>query len=169
LIRKALGNGFTLVEMLVVTAIVLILVVVAVPSFVNYVQLNRITVLAQNLYYNLQYARSEAIKRNTTVYVSFTSGSSWCYGINVGSSCTCSTPSSCSLGATSFGSTQATLSSSGLSSNALYFEPNHGASNVAATVSYTITGGTSAVSVEVGLSGSVQTCSNNVSGFQTCT
>jgi Tfp pilus assembly protein FimT len=166
--RRKNDTGLSIFELLTMIAIVAILVIVAVPSFIYFQQLNRINTLAQNLYYNLQYARTEAIKRNSSIYVTFSNGSNWCYGINAGSACTCATPANCNLGATTSNNTQATLSSSGLVSNSIIFEPNHGGSNTQATVSYTVTGGTQAVSVQVGLSGSVQTCSNNVSGYQAC-
>lgn len=161
-------NGVSLIELLTIIAITAVLVVVAVPSFVSYVQLNRIKVLSQNLYYNLQYARSEAIKRNASIYVTFTTGTSWCYGINVGSACTCSTPSTCTLGATTSNNTQATLSLTGSSSSSLIFEPNHGGANSTPTLTYAVTGGTSAINVMVGLTGNMQTCSANVSGYSAC-
>lgn len=165
---KRRQKGISLIELLAIIAIVTILVVIAVPSYISFAQLNRIKTLNQNLYYNLTFARSEAIKRNASVYVSFTTGSNWCYGINLGSSCSCSVPSSCSLGAFSSDNTQATLSITGLS-GALVFEPNHGDASASPTITYTITSGTSAVSVKVSLSGNVQTCSANVSGYQACT
>ncbi len=166
--RNSNTVGVTIVELLVVISVSAILIIIAVPSFISFMQSNRIKILAQNLYYNLQYARGEAIKRNAKVYVTFTTGSSWCYGINPTSACNCATPSSCTLGATTAGNTQATLTATNLSSNSIIFEPNHGAANVAPTITYTTTGGTSEVSVEVGLSGNAQTCSTNMSGFQAC-
>lgn len=165
--RNIHTQGFSFIELMVAIMVLGILVVVAVPSFVNFLQVNRVTVAAQELFYNLNNARSEAIKRNNTIYVSFVTGSSWCYGINVGSACTCTTASSCNLGTGKASGTKVTLSLSGIS-GPLSFEPNHGASSANPTITFTSTGGTQAVSVKVGLLGNVQTCSNNVSGFQTC-
>lgn len=160
-------KGLSLIELLALMAITAILVVVAVPSYISFAQLNRIKTLSQNLYYNLQFARSEAIKRNANVYVSFTTGTNWCYGINVGSACNCAVPAGCTLGTTTSNNTQATLTTSGLG-GALIFEPNHGSANASPTLTYTVTSGTSAISVIVKLSGNMQTCSANVSGYQAC-
>jgi prepilin-type N-terminal cleavage/methylation domain-containing protein len=163
------NKGFTLVELLVVLVITTILAVTAVPSFITYLQTNRLTTASQNLYYTLQYARSEALKRNTTVYVSFQTGSNWCYGINPGSTCSCNTANSCTLGSTTANSaSQLTLSATGLVSNAVHFEPNHGAAGSSSTITFT-NAQSVAMSVKVRLLGSLLLCSSQVSGYSACT
>jgi type IV fimbrial biogenesis protein FimT len=161
------NTGFTLVELLVVLVITIILAVTAVPSFITYLQTNRLITASQNLYYALQYARTEAVKRNATVYVSFRTGSNWCYGINA--TCSCNTANSCALGSTSANSSsQLTLSATGLSSNSIRFEPNHGAAGSSSTI--TLTNSQSiAMSVRVRLLGSLLLCSSQVSGYSACT
>lgn len=168
MIRNQYKQGMTLVELLVVLSISAILAVTAVPAFITYLQTSRLTSAAQNLYYTLQNARTEAIKRNTTVYVQFQTGSNWCYGVNPVSACTCSTASSCTLGTTQApSSAQLTLSATGLTSNAIHFEPNHGAASTSSTITLT-NGQGNAISVKVGLLGSLLLCSSQISGYQAC-
>jgi type IV fimbrial biogenesis protein FimT len=167
-IRNQCQHGFTLLELFVVMALVAILAATGVPAFITYLQTNRLTQASQNLYYALQYARSEAVKRNTTVYVSIQTGSNWCYGINPATTCSCNTANSCTLGSTQVPSTgQLTLSASGLTNNSIHFEPNHGAAGSSSTITLT-NGQSNAISVEVGLLGSLLLCSSNISGYQTC-
>lgn len=76
--------GFTLVEMMVVVAIVVILSAVSVPSFRGTIQSFRAQSTASTLRGALQFARSEAIKQGIPVTMcvssngsSCTSGNSW--------------------------------------------------------------------------------------------
>lgn len=161
-------QGFTLIELLVVIAISAILVIIATPAFITYLQTNRLTGASQNLYDALQYARSAAIKTNTNVYVYFKTGSSWCYGINASSACNCNTASSCSLGSTSANtSSSLSLSATGLSANTIKFEPKQGAAGQASTITLTNAQG-NAISVEVGISGDLLLCSTTLSGYAAC-
>ena len=61
--------GFTLVEMVVTLLILAILVGVGVPTFLDATLGSRLGSAANNLVVSLHLARSEAIKRNTTVKV----------------------------------------------------------------------------------------------------
>jgi len=61
--------GFTLIELLVTLSIAAILLTVAVPSFIVFVQNNRLATQANDLVTMLNYARSEAIKRNQRITV----------------------------------------------------------------------------------------------------
>jgi type IV fimbrial biogenesis protein FimT len=67
-------RGFTLIELLVTISVAAILIAIAVPNFVSFVQNARITSQANDLVTTLNYARSEAIKRGirTTVCSSTT-------------------------------------------------------------------------------------------------
>ena len=62
-------RGFTLVEMLVVLAISAILIAAAVPSFQSLIASTRASSASGTLLSNLEYARSEAIRRNQNVTV----------------------------------------------------------------------------------------------------
>ncbi len=161
------AKGLSLIELMIILIVTIILTVIAVPSFVSFMQRYRLVTTAQSIFYNLEYARNEAMKQATTVYVSFQTGSNWCYGLNTGSACTCTTPSGCNLGTfTPTGSQLTSLSLSGFTS--LSFEGSRGAANAAGTITLTVTGGTSSMGIDVGTVGNLQICSNNVSGYPAC-
>lgn len=162
-------NGLTLVELLVMLAVVMILTLISIPLFSSLIQYYRITTAADELYATLQYARTESIKRNSNVYVSFVTGDSWCYGINTGSACTCTTASSCNLGTMKATAAQLlTLSATGLSSNAFYFDNTHSGASNAVTITFTLYGQSSLITTSVSRLGNLQTCSTGISGYTAC-
>lgn len=95
--QHKLNSGFTLVEMVITLTVIAILAGIAVPSFTETLDRRRVSGAAEQLQSDLQYARSEAIRRNADVIVSFVSGTStWCYGIDT-TVCTCTTANDCQL------------------------------------------------------------------------
>jgi type IV fimbrial biogenesis protein FimT len=72
-------GGFTLIELVIVVAIAALLIVVALPSMQEMVLNQRVRGTANDLFMDLSYARSEAIKRNTTVQLVRT-GATWSEG-----------------------------------------------------------------------------------------
>jgi len=84
-------NGFTLIEMMVVLAVLAIIVTAAVPGMGSFLDSNKLRGATGDFYADMQYARSESIKRNINVSVSITSdgGTSWCYGISTSAGCDC--------------------------------------------------------------------------------
>jgi type IV fimbrial biogenesis protein FimT len=150
--------------------IISILTVLAVPLFNSMIQSYRLSATSDNLFHILQYARSEAIKRNTNVYVSFTTGDTWCYGVNLSSACNCSVLNSCGLGTTSYATAQQmSLSATGLSSNSIYFEGSHGAANASGTVTFTAYGQASPLmTITISRMGNTQQCATGVSGYTAC-
>lgn len=69
-------SGFTLVELMIVIALLAIIAFIAVPNFTNLIRDNRIQSQAEELNSLLQYARSEAVIRkvSTTVTINTDSG-----------------------------------------------------------------------------------------------
>ena len=60
-------RGFTLVELMVTLAVVVILTAIAIPSFRNLTLSNRLTTTANSIVGALRTARMEAVKRNASV------------------------------------------------------------------------------------------------------
>jgi type IV fimbrial biogenesis protein FimT len=79
-------RGFTLIELLVSIAVVSILVVLAAPSFSDFITLQRLKSVNAELVTNVQYARAEAVSRNMPVSIKFQgSGSALtCYVVLLG-------------------------------------------------------------------------------------
>lgn len=84
-------SGVTLIELMMVLAVLAIIVTIAVPSMDSYLDTNRLRGATNQFFADVQYARSEAIKRKTNISVSLTSngGTTWCYGIDENAGCDC--------------------------------------------------------------------------------
>ena len=73
--------GFTLIEMMVVIGIVAILAAFAAPNMGAMIKRQRIKTAAFDVFASLTFARSEAIKRNTTVTLTpVAGGTNWSQG-----------------------------------------------------------------------------------------
>ncbi len=64
-----LNKGFTIWELVVVMAIVVILSRLAIPAFSNYTQQRRSEVIAAQLQDVIQYSRAEALRRGVTITI----------------------------------------------------------------------------------------------------
>ncbi|SEA48003.1 type IV fimbrial biogenesis protein FimT [Microbulbifer marinus] len=62
--------GFTLIELMIVIAILAILIAIGVPSFTSLIKNNRLTSAANDLAGALHFARAEAVRRGSSVQVS---------------------------------------------------------------------------------------------------
>lgn len=76
------ARGFTIIELLITVAILVILIGLAAPSLSNLVRDQRVKTAVGDVYAALVFARSEAIKRNATVNV-VSPASDWAGGWEV--------------------------------------------------------------------------------------
>ncbi len=74
------SSGFTLIELMIVLALVAIIASFAVPSFSTIIANGRIASYSNDVVGVLTYARAEAIKRGRTVRVSPATGNDWATG-----------------------------------------------------------------------------------------
>jgi len=96
--NKKYGLGFTLTELMITVAIIGIVASLAVPSFQDMIERNRLKEAIESLKSDLMFARTEAIKRSTNINVTIVGTSSWCYGINNdNSACACGTANDCGI------------------------------------------------------------------------
>lgn len=63
------SSGFTLVELMVIVAILGIFAGIAVPSFADLIRRNRVQSASEELYGLLQYARTEAVARGRSITI----------------------------------------------------------------------------------------------------
>ncbi len=164
------NSGFTLVELMVTVAVLAVLLGIGIPSFQGTLDKRRIIGAAEQIYADLQYARSEAIRRNATVRVSFQTGTNWCYGITTLASCNCNTANNCQLDGVEKVVAGAdfrnvTLSTGGVTNVA--FAPQRGTTANPMTASL-LRSTSPALSVGVTVSplGRVRICSDNVPNYK---
>ncbi len=95
--NKKYRQGFTLTELMITVAIIGILASLAVPSFQDMIERNRLKEAVEGLKSDLMFARTEAIKRSQNVVISRSPGDAgeWCYGLNVAANCDCNTANAC--------------------------------------------------------------------------
>ncbi|HLL18200.1 MAG TPA: GspH/FimT family pseudopilin [Rubrivivax sp.] len=81
-LRRALlqASGFTLIELLIVVALVAVILGLAGPSFMSFIQMQRLRSVNAQVVTDIQFARSEAVSRNVPVHLRFqTSAAMSCY------------------------------------------------------------------------------------------
>lgn len=196
--RLAAQSGFTAVELMIVITLLAILVSVGVPALGQFTDKNKVISAAEKIHADLQYTRTESIKRQDDLWINFTrdgtnapnGSTSWGYGINENSGCdytlaTASNINACALNASPDGSSSTHLFKRTLSADfpgVKLVSVNFGGDNETQFDSTrgTTTSGTIIVRspfdrelrVSVTVLGHVSICSpsgaNNISSYPTC-
>jgi len=72
------NRGFSLIELMIAITIVVLLILMALPSYSQWLTNTRIRNAAESIHNGLQFARNEAVQRNTTVRFELgASGADW--------------------------------------------------------------------------------------------
>ena len=91
-------RGVTLAEVLIAVAVIGIIAAIAVPSYQETIERNRLKQASESLLADVLYARTEAIKKSVDLTMTIDAGTPWCYGINDdNTACDCATAGSCAL------------------------------------------------------------------------
>lgn len=178
--RRSAVGGFTLIELMVVVAVISVILTLAVPSFNGMLARKRLEGAAQELGTDLQYARSEAVARNIEVRVA-TNAVNACYTVFVwrgAGTCTCTPAVSCTLAAAATDPTAlktVDLAGTGVTATAdvFRFEPLRGMLADAADHAVTLSSSAGPpwqLSAAVNAVGRASTCSpsGSVKGYPSC-
>ncbi len=88
--KQASGQqGFTLIEAMIVVAVIAVLLAVVVPSFNDFFDKNRLKRASEEMYGLIMKAKAETVTRDRGLSVSVDSGT-WCAGYAVAANCDCS-------------------------------------------------------------------------------
>ena len=170
-------SGFTIVELMIVLAIVGILITVAIPSFRDQMERRRLIGAAELVYEQLSYAKSEALKRQEPICAKFTSTA---FGITDKDPCDCDpsivdsgNASACTLASDvddsdvllrrwDFSDFPGVSSSNTFTGGLVEFEPIRG---TASTGTVTLASANHSIGVVMSAMGRVRMCSPNLGGY----
>jgi type IV fimbrial biogenesis protein FimT len=171
-------RGFTLIELMVTVAIAVILITLAVPSFRSYTVKKKVEGTLAELASDIQFARSEAVSRNTTVRLTLGTN---CYSVHPASGAsitasTCTVTSGTDIRTVRVDDTSAVVLASSGGLAYIDFDSVRGTATFspAATeglINVTSTGISSAFNFRARVTefGRVQVCTtNNVAGYSSC-
>ena len=164
--QKHTQRGLTLVEAMVVIAVMAIIASTAAPGFAGFIDARRLDAAATRLAADVQFTRTEAVSRNRPIRLSFKATSAatcWIVHTGTAAQCTCSAegPAVCSAGAleiktVAFSVTDRVRVEANVAS--IVFDPLHGTSTPTGTLRLTDPRGR-AVHHIVNVMGRVRSCS----------
>lgn len=176
-------RGFTLLELMATIAVLAIVLSLAAPSMRTAIEKRRTTAAAEEVYSQLQLARSEAIARSQPVFMNLAGGATWAIGVSNDATCdpsdnvpACVLPDVTNNNPIThrFTSNDHPGMNIATTSNQITFRSQRGVAT-AATIDITSTGDIGYVMrVVVGPLGQVSMCSSNadvskyVSGYRPC-
>jgi type IV fimbrial biogenesis protein FimT len=178
--RKRFSSGVTLIEACVVLAISAITLSAAVPNFRTFIETRRLSGVASQLATDIQFVRSEAVRRNQTLRLSVYA-QAWgsCYVLHSGPtkqcSCTPDGPAQCAEGAIELKTVVLPARDAvQVQANVGYiaFDPLHGTSSPTGTLQVVGPSGR-AIRHVVNIMGRVRTCTSTadapaVAGYTVC-
>ena len=176
-------SGFTLLELMIAIAILAIVTTVAIPAMQNAAEKRNTISAAEQLYSQLQLARSESVARTETLFMNISNGSDWAMGFSDDQNCdptdnspACTLPDLDGANAITHRVTFNDHNNVSLSStsNQITFSPQRGTAS-SATITITSQGDYGYImNVNVGVLGQISICSPNtdptkyVSGYRVC-
>ena len=176
-------GGFSLLELMITLAVTAILLAVGVPSFQDSVEKRRTISAAEEIYGQLQLARSEAVARSQPVFMNIATGANWAIGISDNVACdpsdnnpVCTLPDMQGGNAITHRFSAVDHDTVGLTATAasISFLPQRGTAN-SASINVTSTGGVGYIMrVNVGALGQISMCSPDadaskyVLGYRAC-
>ena len=86
-LRRTSQKGVTLLELMIVVALLSIILAIGVPSFNDQIEKGELKGLAEQLSAHITLVRSEAITRSLATYINFSTGADWIYGLSTRSNC----------------------------------------------------------------------------------
>lgn len=149
------ARGLTLIELMIALAICAVLMSLAVPSFGQYLQRQRLKAAVQGLELDLREARFEAARRGSALYVSFREGPDWCYTLSTRADCDCRVQQACRLKATGSAGLRGVHL---LAARAVRFDPTTGQADAPGMTALWASRGDERVQVSVGALGRSSAC-----------
>ena len=116
--KQASGQqGFTLIEAMIVVAVIAVLLAVAVPSFSDFFEKNRLKRATEEVFGLITKARAEGVVRSADMRIDVAAGTTWCVGYEEAPSdpadnCDCAVANSCAVSVAGTPVTQVVSSSS---------------------------------------------------------